>query len=543
MQSFVHRNDGVAGDSQESDRGDVKRRNHDDLKVPLPDNRTAHNSRPSEVNAKTSKRPVSVKMEYDANHAHVPAKRLSGGHGAFYDTDASSIDQTSTVASVNGEVVDATVGNEGEDCSSDMNEEQEAEDDEDDPGESELRAYASEPDEAVRRAYDLQHAIQTRTMQLPLGTVWPTVKGDSYPSTTSGNPSVSEVPNGGAAQNVDPQRGIQTMVYNLPNRHSNQRRPFTAAAPHSTQHVQTPAYPAHVMQNQAKAAFTGVPNGTTQDPTSQIAPGFTYAQPPQPQQKPVGASTRNPPQKAVSRGPPPTTSTNTVQPTTDSTSDEKSHNLFSEPQQQHGHKQRTRDVLQNVPNTAQNRQLPQNSIGQQDQRVRFDAGTERHPSRNEETDHVPGDGRNTHHREPEKELDYDIQELYGMDYNALKKEPFDVDPNTHETHYNEQHDAITERMAAAKGMQAEAQAQFFNGLSIIEWEEGGDWFLDQFSTVLNQLKDVRQQRRKAAQAYEDEIEGRFEAVGQKRKQIDVALSEMKESGGKVLQGTPKKSKT
>ena len=535
MQSFVDKRNGRAGETKESDRREAKH-NYDELRVSIPTGLATKSGHPSAVNPQTSKPSVLVKLEDDANHEPATSKRLSGGNGVFYDTDASSIGLTSTAASLNGEVANAADDDQGEEYTSDVNGEEDAEEYEDEPDEQELRAYAPELDEAERRARAsaLERQLQTganRGMGLPY------TKGDSYPTTTSGNPSASEASNGGPAQNVDPQRGIQTTVHNIPHRQSNQRRPFTAAS-HSTQHVQPPAFSTHVTPNQAEPAFTGRHYGTIQDRISRVAPDSTYATAPLPQQEYVAAPTRN-----INRAPPPTTSTNIAQPSAGPTTGNKHNDLFSGQRQQHEQKRRDLDVLQNVSNTAQNRQLRQDWVGQQGQRVKFDPTDEGPPGQHEEIDHIQGDGHNTHHREPEKELDYDVEELYGMDYHDLKKETFDIDPNSQGIDNEQEYDTITQRMAALQGMPAETQAQLFKEFSIKEWEEGGDWFLDRFRAILNQLKDVRQQRRKAAQEYEDEIEGRFKAVGQKRKQIDVALSEMNESGGKVLQGTPKKTKT
>ena len=533
MKTFVQGRNGRADDCKESGQADG-RRNFDDSKMPLPTSRPAQNVNPSGVKAPASKRPVNVKMEADDDHYHAAPRRLSGGRGAFYDTDASSIGQTSTAASMNGEVANAA-NEQGEEFSSDVNGENDVEDEEGEPDEADHHAYAMQPDEAESRAR--ARALE-RQLQIGgvAGTGLPFIKGDSYPSTTSGNPSVSEVPNGGAAHRVEPQRGLQTKVHNLPNRQSNQRRSLTST-PGITPLAQIPG---HAPQNQAEAAFTGRLNGSTQDPISQIQSGFTFAAGPQ-QQKHAPATTRNHQQKAVISAGAPTISTNTAQPSTGYTNGGMSRDLLPAQKQQLSQKHRDHEMLQNVSNTTQNRQLPQDSVGRQDQHVRFDSIAERFPDQHEEMDDAQGHGRNSH--PTGEQLDYDIDQLHEMNYPDLKKEPFDVNPNAQELDNGQQQEVIADRMTAIRMMQTEAQVQFFSGLPIREWEEGGDWFLDQFSNVLKQLKDVRQQRRKAAQEYEEEIEGRFMAVGQKRKQIDVALSEMRETGDKVLQGTPKKTKT
>jgi hypothetical protein len=142
-------------------------------------------------------------------------------------------------------------------------------------------------------------------------------------------------------------------------------------------------------------------------------------------------------------------------------------------------------------------------------------------------------------------MDYDATEVHGMDYHTLKIEVFDVDPNAEDFKFGSglEDDTLSDTISALSRSQPADQVHFFRSLTIEKWEQAGDWFLDQFSDVVGKLKTVRQEKRKAARAFEDEIEGRYNAVGQKREQIDGALSEMRESGGKVLQGTPKKMKT
>jgi hypothetical protein len=53
---------------------------------------------------------------------------------------------------------------------------------------------------------------------------------------------------------------------------------------------------------------------------------------------------------------------------------------------------------------------------------------------------------------------------------------------------------------------------------------------------------VRREKRKAARAFEDEIEVRETAVSKKRALTNAAMIEMKTSGIAVLQGTPGKKR-
>ena len=102
--------------------------------------------------------------------------------------------------------------------------------------------------------------------------------------------------------------------------------------------------------------------------------------------------------------------------------------------------------------------------------------------------------------------------------------------------------ALTDKLVQLNGAEAQTQSHFFASLNIVEWEEAGDWFLDRFGDTIKRLKDVRREKRKAARAFEDEIEVRETAVNKKRTLTNAAMVEMKTSGAAVLQGTPGKKR-
>ncbi|KAI7282906.1 hypothetical protein KC345_g3244 [Hortaea werneckii] len=144
----------------------------------------------------------------------------------------------------------------------------------------------------------------------------------------------------------------------------------------------------------------------------------------------------------------------------------------------------------------------------------------------------------------EPEPDYEPQELRNMDFQTLKGTTFDFKPysspftlpNAHPT------DDLAQKLFAASELNRKDQAKFFAGLTIGDWEQAGDWFLDRFGDVMKRLKEARREKREAAKRFEEEVEHRHDAVSKKRKLTDNALSEMKTSGALVLQGTPRKGR-
>ena len=189
-----------------------------------------------------------------------------------------------------------------------------------------------------------------------------------------------------------------------------------------------------------------------------------------------------------------------------------------------------------VPEIQNYHDLHDSAAGQalmSDQRPASDAFTEENP--NEQP------GPQTFSNEP---LDYDLEELFNKDYASLKGEPFDRSPHAQPFVVPGLPDTavLTDKLVHLNGAEAQTQGQFFASLDIDEWEEAGDWFLDRFGETIKRLKDVRREKRKAARAFEDEIEVRETAVSKKRALTRLAMSEMRTSGAAVLQGTPGKKR-
>jgi hypothetical protein len=154
-----------------------------------------------------------------------------------------------------------------------------------------------------------------------------------------------------------------------------------------------------------------------------------------------------------------------------------------------------------------------------------------------------------HHEESnehalEDALDYNPDDLVEMTYADLQAESFDEDPQRQSDLPADiqQIADLNERLHIASGLTPTEQALFFRSLPLMEWEEAGDWFLERFGEILNKFKEARKEKRTAAMMMEKEIEDRHNVVTKKMKSTESALQDMKKTGGMVLSGTPKKSK-
>ena len=142
--------------------------------------------------------------------------------------------------------------------------------------------------------------------------------------------------------------------------------------------------------------------------------------------------------------------------------------------------------------------------------------------------------------------DYDTDVLFKMDYNQLREESFDKSPRDNEPVLPEgmREKPLEERLQfAQRNLDFAAQGQFFSALPTNEWEDAGDWFLDQFSTIIKRTKEARQKKRKAAQGYEQEIEERQKHVVKKQRVVEGAMAKMKAQGEGLMPKSPRPSKS
>jgi len=143
-------------------------------------------------------------------------------------------------------------------------------------------------------------------------------------------------------------------------------------------------------------------------------------------------------------------------------------------------------------------------------------------------------------------VDYDPEILSQMKYEELRDESFDKDPREQEPPLPEDicEKPLAERLQfAQQKLDPTGQAKFFSALSTIEWEEAGDWFLDQFSKIITRTREARQKKRKEAQCFEKEIEDRHQHVAKKQRLVEGAMAKMQAQGEGLVPKSPRASKS
>ncbi|KAF1913225.1 extracellular mutant protein 11-domain-containing protein [Ampelomyces quisqualis] len=142
--------------------------------------------------------------------------------------------------------------------------------------------------------------------------------------------------------------------------------------------------------------------------------------------------------------------------------------------------------------------------------------------------------------------DYELESLYAMNFEALKKESFDNDPRAPTQPLSKemvQKPLIERLIHVQQNLDAGKQSDFFRSLPTNEWEDAGDWFLEQFSSIIKRTKEARQTKRKLAQGFEDEVEKRYKHVSKKQNQVQEAMSKMQAQGEGLVPRSPRTSKS
>ncbi|KAK5721751.1 hypothetical protein LTR15_006342 [Elasticomyces elasticus] len=519
---------------------------------------------PNLPNSKTTR---SKSHETRAATGRDAQRRIEGGGAAskskkFYETDTNSIGGTSTTASIPSAQKVAPVVRSAPQQAQAQNSQ------EDGLASDEEYATDSEGDENFHPTNPLAHTgsqrqngrvqdVPNHRGRQPDGNALGHMTGDTYPNTTDGTLSVSD-------------------IAERKHRESNLVPPPMAAHAVEGGHYLTPpgTHPQHQVQgrqsgDQQAQDRSHQHNGLVRNPapaTAQIQELNPYAQP-------------GPKKLATRQGPPPVANISNYDPTAGQQSITQHPPSTNSAQKGSTERGRARIPLQQPatapvttrspvevtppPNekktvrlksgnnnnhvvTPTEQHFPTQAVQHKPpQQARFERqGPMQPPQYDQMTPEVLSDGAQVQHKQEEEDevpvLDYDLPALYKMEYDELKAATFDNDPNSNAASVEGQ--SLEEKMQNASSLQPKLQASFFTTLDIGQWEQAGDWFLGRFGEIMGQLKRVRQEKRKAAREFEDEIEKRYNAIDKKRKFTDDALSDMKMSGGKVLQGTPKKAK-
>lgn len=135
-------------------------------------------------------------------------------------------------------------------------------------------------------------------------------------------------------------------------------------------------------------------------------------------------------------------------------------------------------------------------------------------------------------------LDYDDHALSSMSYADLRNENFDHDPARMAVQPANvpSGDSLEDKLAYFKGKDENSQHHFFTQITVKEWDHCGDWFLEQFSSVVQRMKDSRQAKRQLVEQFESEIASREEMVRGKVESIDRTLKDLKQEGEGMMRG-------
>lgn len=128
-----------------------------------------------------------------------------------------------------------------------------------------------------------------------------------------------------------------------------------------------------------------------------------------------------------------------------------------------------------------------------------------------------------------RDIDYDDAALQRMDFGELQNEPFDHDPTKEvpQSPAKPPGDNLSDRLKFYGEKDEVSQSQLFTQMSVRDWEDSGDWFLEQFGDVVRKLKEARQAKRRMVEQFEREVSKREEAVRYKKESIDRKLSKLK----------------
>lgn len=142
-------------------------------------------------------------------------------------------------------------------------------------------------------------------------------------------------------------------------------------------------------------------------------------------------------------------------------------------------------------------------------------------------------------------LDYSKEQLSKMPYSQLKSESFDHDPKgspfvlpeeVRSQPIPKQFSHFSDLKNVTEEFRSEQQRAFFSSLTIDKYEECGDLILGRFSDILASFKDARQEKRRVAKEFEEEISVRGERVRGRSELIDKKLAKLREAGEGVIKG-------
>lgn len=135
------------------------------------------------------------------------------------------------------------------------------------------------------------------------------------------------------------------------------------------------------------------------------------------------------------------------------------------------------------------------------------------------------------------QLDYPPDILAGMSYSDLLSQPFDSNPNPPPSILppNHMHSPLPSQLAYVLNLPSTTQqGQYFASLTAAQWEDCGEWFVDQFASLSARITQARRHKRNVALAFEREIAARESFLRAKTDGFDAVLEGMKRSGQGLL---------
>ena len=143
-----------------------------------------------------------------------------------------------------------------------------------------------------------------------------------------------------------------------------------------------------------------------------------------------------------------------------------------------------------------------------------------------------------------RDIDYSLDELSSMAFSQLHDEPFHHDPKAAELPLPpEIADApLPEKLDYIMALKDDDsnkehhRAAFFSSLPIEQYEDCGDLIVQKFADVVSKFRDARQQRRKVAREFEDEVAKREERVRGKMGAVEKDLGRLRRGGEEVVRG-------
>ena len=141
------------------------------------------------------------------------------------------------------------------------------------------------------------------------------------------------------------------------------------------------------------------------------------------------------------------------------------------------------------------------------------------------------------------ELDYTFSQLSSMTYDQLHSESFDNDPHSPENNIRETlADApLAQKLKYAFDLkrhekQRLQRRQVFSSMTFAQYEECGNHLIDKFGEIMVKYRDTRQQKRKVAKDFEDEVARREKYVRGKKEVVDGDLRRLRRAGEDVVRG-------